>query len=196
MNGNVTRLQEQLNAYNQVKQHIQRRSIDELEFYPAHDKRLETKEYKAVHNKLVKDQDRPCLVCGVTDSIIKDPIKKDSAKLNPFGATQLETHHHIIEWALQNAIDVDRFNKTLRLNLARRHPDNPQYKGEMTAKEVADWVDHSEDNLWVLCDVHHRARYLGIHEITYPIWSPMDLLRGDFESWVLKEIKSIDKLPK
>jgi hypothetical protein len=31
-----------------------------------------------------------------------------------------------------------------------------------------------EDNLWVLCDVHHRAKFLGIHEITYPIWCPMD----------------------
>lgn len=57
-------------------------------------------------------------------------------------------------------------------------------------------MDHSPDNLWVLCNVHHRAKYLGIHEITYPIWSPMDLLRPDFEAWVEKEVKAIDKRPK
>ena len=47
-----------------------------------------------------------------------------------------------------------------------------------------------------VCDVHDRARYLGIHEITYPIWSPMDLLKPDFETWVKGEIKRIKSLPK
>jgi hypothetical protein len=53
---------------------------------------------------------------------------------------------------------------------------------------VAAWVDHSEDNLWVLCDVHHRAKFFGIHEITFPIWGPMDLLRPDFEAYVKGQI--------
>jgi hypothetical protein len=50
-------------------------------------------------------------------------------------------------------------------------------------------VDHSEDNLWVLCDVHHRAAFLGIHEITYPIWSPADMLIDDFENYVKEQIR-------
>ena len=29
--------------------------------------------------------------------------------------------------------------------------------------------DHGEDNLWVLRDVHHRAKFFGIHEVTFPI---------------------------
>jgi hypothetical protein len=39
-------------------------------------------------------------------------------------------------------------------------------------------VDHSPDNLWVLCDVHHRHKFVGIHAITYPIWGPQDLVNS------------------
>ena len=53
---------------------------------------------------------------------------------------------------------------------------------------MRNWVDHSEDNLWVLCDVHHRAKFLGIHEVSYPIWAPMNLLRTDFEDYVRAQI--------
>jgi hypothetical protein len=58
----------------------------------------------------------------------------------------------------------------------------------MSEHEIHDWVDHSPDNLWVLCDVHHRHRYLGIHEISYPIWAPQDLLRPDFEDYVRQQV--------
>lgn len=57
----------------------------------------------------------------------------------------------------------------------------------MTKQEVLDWVDHSEDNLWVLCDVHHRHKFLGIHEIPYPIGCPQDLLSPKFEDYVQKQ---------
>jgi hypothetical protein len=100
----------------------------------------------------------------------------------------METHHHVIEWALANAISADKFNATLLPNLRQRHKDKPEYQNDFTDKQVADWVDHSEDNLWVLCDVHHRAKYFGIHEITFPIWGPMDLLKPDFEAYVKEQI--------
>ena len=129
----------------------------------------------------------PCLVCGVRHSTLKDP------KENRYGAKQMETHHHVIEWALQNAIDVDKFNKTLRPSLAHKHPNDPiwAYETPFDTAKVTAWIDHSEHNLWVLCDVHHRAKYLGIHEITYPIWGPMDLLRPDFEQWAQDEIAKL-----
>jgi len=60
----------------------------------------------------------------------------------------------------------------------------------MTVEDVKGWVDHSPDNLWVLCDVHHRAKYFGIHEITYPIWCPMDLLDPEFDDYVRKQLKA------
>jgi hypothetical protein len=73
--------------------------------------------------------------------------------------------------------------------LRARHPNKERYRQAFTVDEVKAWVDHDEDNLWVLCDVHHRAKYLGIHEITYPIWGPVDLLRDDFEDYVRQETK-------
>jgi len=158
------------------------RLLRELAFYPPHDKRIETAQYKAVHKKMVVEMDLPCLVCGVRNSVLKDKKK------NPYGAKQLETHHHIVEWALSNAISAERFNKTLLPNLRHKHPNKAEYKKEFSDQQVHDWVDHSEDNLWVLCDVHHRAKYLGIHEITYPIWAPQDLLRDDFEEYVKTQI--------
>jgi hypothetical protein len=185
MNGDIRRLSEQAANYRAVKQHVQDHTVQELQFYPTHDDRRETAEYRKAHHHLVVELDLPCLMCGVRNSTLADPEE------NPYGAKQIETHHHIIEWALQEAIDTDKFNKVLLPHLAHRHPQRPEYRTPFTPEQVRAWVDHSEDNLWVLCDVHHRAKYLGIHEITYPIWSPMNMLRDDFEAWVRQEIDGI-----
>ncbi len=177
------RLQDQLRVYKRV-QAIRKnpRELDEIAFYPAHDKRRESPAYKKVHDKMVRDEDRPCLICGVRNSTLRDP------KANTYGAKAIETHHHVIEWALANAISVEKFNKHMLPHLRKRHPDSHEYSQDFTQEQILDWVDHDEDNLWVLCDVHHRAKYLGIHEITFPIWGPMDLLRDDFEDYVRTEI--------
>ena len=183
--GMVQRLNDQKTVFQKAQEiHANPRLLKELAFYPAHDKRLETPAYKKAHDHLTKALDLPCLVCGVKNSTLKDKAQ------NPYGARQMETHHHLIEWSLANAIDAAKFNKTILPHLKARHPQNPDYgKAAFSQQDVADWVDHSEDNLWVLCDVHHRAPYLGIHEITYPIWCPMDLLRDDFESYVRQQIQ-------
>jgi hypothetical protein len=44
----------------------------------------------------------------------------------PYGARQMETHHHIIEWALANAVSGEKFNWALLPSLRRRHPENPE----------------------------------------------------------------------
>jgi hypothetical protein len=183
-NAMVKRLKDQLKVQKKVAEiHGSRKKLDQLEFYPAHDARKETPEYNKAHKHMTEQLDLPCNVCGVRNSTLKDATK------NRYGSKAMETHHHVIEWALANAIDVDRFNAALLPNLAHKHKDNHLYQQPFTQKQVADWVDHSEDNLWVLCDVHHRAKFLGIHEITFPIWCPQDLLRPDFESYVMTEIK-------
>jgi len=161
-----------------------RRLLKEIAFYPQHDKRKETPEYHKVHIDLTVTKDLPCLVCGVRHSTLKD------VKQNPYGAKQMETHHHVVEWALANAVDVNKFNKTLRPSLQHRHPQEPMYTRDMSPEEVTGWVDHSPDNLWILCDVHHRSKYFGIHEITFPIWGPMDLLKPDFESYVRTQLSA------
>jgi hypothetical protein len=183
--GMVQRLKDQRQVYRKAQEiHENPRVLKERAFYPAHDKRLETAAYKKAHDHLTKTLDLPCLVCGVKNSTLKNKTQ------NRYGAKQMETHHHVIEWSLANAIDPAKFNKIILPHLKVRHPQNPDYrKDAFDAQDVADWVDHSEDNLWVLCDVHHRAAYLGIHEITYPIWCPMDLLRDDFEEYVRRQIQ-------
>jgi len=183
--GMVQRLEDQRRVYKYALAiHENPRILNERAFYPAHDKRRETKEYKKAHNHLTKELDLPCLVCGVRNSTLSD--KKE----NRYGAKEMEAHHHIIEWALANAIDPDKFNRIILPHLKVRHPQNPDYREDaFTDEDVRNWVDHSEDNLWVLCDVHHRAKFLGIHEITYPIWCPMDLLRPDFEDYVREQIR-------
>jgi hypothetical protein len=51
-------------------------------------------------------------------------------------------------------------------------------------------VDHGFDNLWVLCDVHHRHKFVGIHAITYPIWRPQDVVNADSIAHAIVEAKS------
>lgn len=185
--GTIARIADQLTAYKRVQQHMQRHPVDEVQFYPAHETRKETPAYQKAHHHLVNELKLPCLVCGVTIDTLKDP------KANRYGAKQLETHHHVIEWSLGEAIDVDKFNTRLRPHLAHRHPKDPtwEYEKPFDAAKIQAWVDHSEHNLWVLCDVHHRAKYAGIHELTYPTWVPMDLFRADFEAWANGEIEKL-----
>jgi hypothetical protein len=65
-----------------------------------------------VHEKLVNEN--RCRIYGVTNDILKDPARRADLSLNQYGAMQLETHHYVIEWALANAIDLDKFNKNRR----------------------------------------------------------------------------------
>jgi len=164
--------------------HAVERFLQEKAFYPPHDKRTESPAYAKVHKQMAIVEDQPCLVCGVRHSTLGD------TKQNPFGAVQIETHHHVIEWALANAVVPALFNQHVRPGLARRAAErksrgqtdaiyaefDPLYAKPMTKAQVTAWVDHAADNLWVLCDVHHRHKYVGIHAITYPVWGPQDLL--------------------
>ncbi|HXC54476.1 MAG TPA: hypothetical protein VNU97_04215 [Rhizomicrobium sp.] len=183
--GMVQRLKDQRTVFRNAQAiHENPSLLKQRAFYPAHDARKETPLYKKAHDHLTKTLDLPCLVCGVKNSTLQDKAE------NRYGAKAMETHHHIIEWALANAIDAAKFNKIILPHLKTRHPQNPDYaKAAFNDDDVRAWVDHSEDNLWVLCDVHHRAGYLGIHEITYPIWCPVDLLRSDFEEYVRQQIQ-------
>jgi hypothetical protein len=169
--------------------HEVRRLLDERAFYPAHDARKESSAYAKVHKALVKEG--RCLICGVTNEVLKKQAKRENLNLNPYAAKQLETHHHVIEWALANAIDTDKFNKLVFPHLKARHPE--RYTSPLTTEEVKAWVDHSPDNLWILCDVHHRAKWFGIHEITDPLWGPQDIFSNAFLDEVRKAIGGTKK---
>lgn len=167
-----------------MQYHVVERFLQEKAFYPPHDQRKESSAYAKVHKQMTIVEDQPCLVCQVRHST----LGKHSD--NPFGAVQLETHHHTIEWALANAIVPDLFNTHVLPGLARRAAQRKSlgkvepifaefdalYGKPLTSDQIKAWVDHSPDNLWVLCDVHHRHKFVGIHAITFPIWGPQDLL--------------------
>ncbi len=169
--------------------HEQHRRLDERAFYPAHSKRMETPAFRKAHDLLVKKKKLPCIICGATYEILKDRQKRMDPKLNPYGARNLETHHYIIEWALAGAIDKDKFNKRILPHLRHHYPHKTEYKKDFTTKQIKAWVDHSVDNLLVLCDVHHRHKWLGVHMITYPVWSPQTLLKDNFIRAVERELK-------
>jgi hypothetical protein len=125
--------------------HEKQRLLAEVGFYPAHSARKETPQIKKIHHHLVVELDLPCLVCGVKNSTLQD------TKQNRYGARALETHHHVVEWAMANAIDVGKFNRIMRPSLKHRHPDSADYQKDMTRDQILAWVDHSPDNLWTLC---------------------------------------------
>lgn len=138
-------------AHDQVHAHAVSRRLMETIAYPDHDPRKASAEYTRVHHHLIAELDEPCWICGVRASTLHDPAA------NPRGATQMETHHWRVEWALAGAVDPEKI-------LA----DFPEM-GAADDEHLRAWLD-SESNMLVLCDVCHRHPHYGIHSITYPAW--------------------------
>lgn len=118
--------------------------VAEIEMTPPHPPREDTPIYLQTHNRLVNKLDTPCAICGVRKSTLKDPRE------NPFKASAIETHHYPIERSLLNACDPKKLHITF-----------PQIKDHQTLEEFID----SEDNIMVLCDIHHRHPHYGIHHL-------------------------------
>ncbi len=165
-----------------------RRTLEERAFYPEHEARSDSSAYRTVRKRLIQAENLPCLVCGVTYAITKNKKLTAQPKLNPYYARQMETHHRLIEWSISNAVDLGRFNRRVLPRLRERNPRDPLYASDLTQGALLSWIDHHPDNLWVLCDVHHRAKYVGIHQITGPIWGPMDLLKDEFHVQARREL--------
>ena len=104
----------------------------------------------ALSKELCITKDLPCMVCQVRHSTLNNPAR------NPYGAKLMMIHHHGIEWACASNVNEGHFNKVLRPILASRHKDDLMYQQNMTTAQFNDWLNHSEHNLWVLCDIHHR----------------------------------------
>lgn len=171
-----------------IKIHGGFNKFEEADFYPEHEKRYETDAYRKIHNHIVTENNAPCVVCGVTSEILKDSVKAKDPKYNYYQATQIELHHYHIEWALANAIDIEKFNHLFLPHLKRLHPDEQLYQQDLTGEQIKDWVDHHTHNLMPLCNVHHRHKYWGIHHTTYPTWSPANLFAQNFVEEIIKAI--------
>lgn len=79
---------------------------------------------------------------------------------------QLETHHFHFEWAAQNGLE-----------LAKVTADWPAITDR---RALAEWID-SEQNMLVLCAVHHRCSFRGVHMISYPAWLLQRYQGDEFE---------------
>lgn len=140
--------------------HLVRHTMHEDVFYPPHAPRTESEEYRAIHHQMLVVEDRPCFICGVRNSTLADPAH------NPKGAKELELHHLWVEWALADAVDAEKLSRWVGLPI--------------TADQLADWVDHHRRNLLPLCDVDHRHKEHGIHELSFPIWIAQKFVRSDY----------------
>jgi len=157
------------------------RTLQEHANYPAHVPRRPTALYTKNHHRLIVEEDRGCLVCGVRHSDLQDPKRRNDPKINPVGATQNETHHAHIEDSLANAIDLAKFNKRVRPGLLKRTGNQGKYGHDFTQDEMLEWIHGDADQLWVLCDRHHRSPLIGSHAITGPIWGVQDLLLDGYD---------------
>ena len=169
--------------------HTVGRILREIVNYPGHIERKNSPEYSKIHKELVDQKNLPCLACGVRKTTLGDRSK------NPFGAKHMETHYHNVEWALANALDLEKFNDRVVSHLRARPHHDPIYDQDFTQTQMLEWVDHHPDNLWVLCDVHHRGKFFGIHSITDPIWGPQDLIKSNFKYIPGEGKKMIDRKP-
>ncbi|GCE22577.1 hypothetical protein [Dictyobacter kobayashii] len=99
------------------------------------------------------------------------------AKENPFKASAIETHHYPIERSLLNACDPKKLRVTF-----------PQIKDHQTLEEFID----SEDNIMVLCDIHHRHPHYGIHHLLAQDFFIQPYLYGGYQ--VVAEVEEQTKI--
>lgn len=131
------------------------RTLIEEVFYPPHDPRTASPEYRKTHDRLVVQLDEACWICGIRHSdVLKLPKAEQPHR-------QIETHHAELEWAAAGAfLDDGEMLKKLTADHAAILDD---------PAKLRTWLD-SEGNMLILCALHHRGMRTGIHSITYPAW--------------------------
>jgi hypothetical protein len=140
--------------------------VAEVEMTPPHPPRENTPIYMKTHHHLVFTLDKPCAVCGVRNSTLADP------KHNHYGAQDIETHHHPIERCLLDACDPKKVSMIF-----------PQVKDRASLEAFVD----SEDNMMVLCDIHHRHPLFGIHHLIGPDFNAQPFLYTGYQVAAEKE---------
>jgi hypothetical protein len=140
--------------------------VAEVEMTPPHPPREDTPLYMKTHHHLVFTLDKPCVICGVRKSTLADP------KQNRFKAKDIETHHHPIERCLLDACDPKKVSIIF-----------PQVKDRTSLEAFVD----SEDNMMVLCDIHHRHPLFGIHHLIGPDFNVQSYLYAGYQVAAEKE---------
>lgn len=148
--------------------HFERRTLREVVAYPPHGPRATDPHYKifeyAKHH-LVHVLGVGCWIGGATLTQIKAGLP-DGHRCS--GATQLEAHHAVAEFAGLNEVDWQKVAK-----------DFPQ-AGIQSDEDFLRFAE-SEGGLTIICDKHHRFAGTGIHSVTYPAWLLDRYARDDWE---------------
>lgn len=148
--------------------HYERRTLREVVAYPPHGPREGDPHYvifnHAKHH-LVHVLGVGCWIGGATLTQIKAGLPEGHRCA---GATQLEAHHAVAEFAGLSEIDWQKVAK-----------DFPQ-AGIHSDEEFLAFAE-SEAGLLILCDKHHRLGGTGIHSVTYPAWLLDRYSREDWE---------------
>ena len=137
--------------------HYNARTLHEIGAYPPHGPREKDPQYKVFHaarHHLIYELKVGCWIGGATLDEIKAGLPEGHLC---HGATELEAHHHIAEFAGLNEIDWQK--------VAADFPQLGIHSNEDFLRAA-----ESEGGLMILCDKHHRAPYHGIHSITEPVW--------------------------
>lgn len=145
-----------------------KRTLHELAHYPEHAPRESDPNYhifNAARHHLIDVLGVGCWIGGATKAQIAAGLPKDH---RCYGATQLEAHHAVAEFAGLNEVDWQK--------VARDFPQLGVHDDESFLKAA-----ESEGGLMILCSKHHRGPQTGIHSITYPVWSLDRIARDDWE---------------
>lgn len=137
--------------------HVVSRTLHEIAYYPPHGPRQKDSHYKifnTARRHLIDGLGVGCWIGGATKAQIAEGLPADHRCA---GATQLEAHHHIAEFA---ALSQEDWRKIAA--------DFPQLG--IQSDEDFLRIAESEGGLLILCDKHHRGPNHGIHSITEPVW--------------------------
>jgi hypothetical protein len=137
--------------------HEIKRTLYEDYFVPAHAPRTESDLYKLTHHDLVNVQDAPCYICGIRKST----------------GGNMETHHFHCEWSLSNSVDWSVMKAA--------HPDFDGWD-KVKPEDPSTFYNFVDSvyNMLVLCDVHHRGKFHGIHAVEHPVWIAQKFMKSDF----------------
>lgn len=138
-----------------------------IELTPPHGPRAETPAYRAAHEHLLYVRNEGCWCCGVRHSDLMDESRRADRRINPYGATQMESHHFPIERSLIDGIDRDR--------LAQDYPS------VLLFETLEEWVD-TEHNLVACCDQCHRGIGVSFHHALFQDLMAKKFAKRDPES--------------
>ena len=121
--------------------HEQKLDIHLTLYYPEHPPRENDPHYHffhAAHDRMKKAGLLKCAISGCTK-------------------TNIELHHSLVEFALQNGIDLVKFNELYGMHL--------------TDETFLQFIEE-EGNLEPLCALHHRG-VIGVHNLPEPQWNAL-----------------------